>query len=131
MLQNITPLKSDADLLKAINESVDQATGEGSERIITPEQSRLKFAPLKAEPTPKEFLAQEAAIAQRQLAVVENNRARLVERYSVNSKHQKIIRAELAKLEADQKSITACIRANDRAAAIQRKAIFDLQEAGR
>ena len=89
------------------------------------------FQPLKAEPSPKEFLAQEAVVAQRQLAVVDNNRARLVERYSVNSQRQKIIRDELAKLEAEQKSITASIRANDKAAAIQRKAIFDLQEAGR
>lgn len=89
------------------------------------------FQPLKAEPSPKEFLAQEAVVAQRQLAVVKNNRARLVERYKANQQREKIMREEMAKLQSDQKALVASIRANDRAAAIQRKAIFDLQEAGR
>ncbi|MEN5278907.1 hypothetical protein ABE527_18420 [Brucella sp. TWI432] len=131
MLQNIKPLDDDVDLLKAIGESVDQAVGERADISNRAAQPSLKHTPLAAEPAPKEILAQEAVITQRQLVVVDNNRTRLVERLSVNSQRQKIIRDELAKLEADQKSITACILANDRAAAIHRKAIFDLQEAGR
>lgn len=129
MSLNLANLTDDQALLDAIQRSIE----EGMVGPAMPQAAKppISFAPLTAEPTPKEFLAQEAQIARRQLAVVNNNRKRLLELYSVNSQRQKIMREELAKLDADQKTVIASIRASDKAAAIQRKAIFDLQEAGR
>ena len=131
MSLNLVNLTDDTALLDAIEKSIEE--GMASPAAQKPQQAKApsNFAPLTAAPTPKEFLAQEAQIARRQLAVVNNNRKRLLERYSVNSQRQRIMREELAKLDADQKTVVASIRANDKAAAIQRKAIFDLQEAGR
>lgn len=131
MSLNLINLNDDPALSDLIENSIAEDMARPAVQKPQPAKTPINFAPLTAEPTPKEFLAQEAVIAQRQLAVVNNNRKRLLEIYSVNSQRQKIMREELAKLDAEQKTVIASIRANDRAAAIQRKAIFDLQEAGR
>lgn len=130
MALNISPIE-DAELLEAIEESIVQEMARPTVAEPKSPKPAIQFVPLSAEPSPKEFLAQEAAVAQRQLGVVKNNRARLVERYKANQQREKIMREEMAKLQSDQKALVASIRANDKAAAIQRKAIFDLQEAGR